>query len=253
MSEELDNLKSMSLGDHLEELRGRLIMIILGIFVGLVVCLCFGKYLLQFLVIPFERAVEGSDADAFLTAIHPTEGFLMYIKASLIFGLLLTSPWVLWHVWSFVSAGLYKKEKKFVYAVVPISAILFISGAVFFMLVVAPMVMDFLVTFNEGLGFITSSFTLQNYVNMVLMLMLVFAMAFQMPIVVVFGERMGLVTIEQLTKGRKFVLLGLVIVSAMVTPPDVISQVALATPLYILYEGSILVCRFTRMRKNKQK
>jgi sec-independent protein translocase protein TatC len=303
MSEELDNLKSMSLGDHLDELRGRLIMIILGIFIGLVICLCFGKFLVSSLQIPYENALkqlhksqeqdpnlpelsvaepdkavakpaEGATDVEFLryeisqlkaevdilraevydiplTSKAPADTFKIYLKVSLLFGLLLSSPWVIWQIWAFISSGLYKKEKKFAHAVAPASTILFISGVLFFMFVIAPLVMQFFVKFDKMFD-VDTQWTLLNYVNMILGLTLVFGVAFQMPIVVVFAERVGLVKIEQLGQGRKFVLLGLIIVSAMATPPDVISQIALAVPLYILYEGSILVCRFMRTRKAKQ-
>jgi sec-independent protein translocase protein TatC len=173
---------------------------------------------------------------------------LVYIKVCLFFGLLITSPWVFWHTWAFISSGLYKHERKYVHVVVPLSAALFITGSIFFMAVIAPLAFSFFIRFNERLA-LASNWTFQNYINMVLMLTLVFGIAFQLPIAIVFAERMGLVSIEQLTKGRKFVLLGLVVVAAMATPPDVISQIALAVPLYGLFECSILFCRLTRRRK----
>lgn len=245
---EVNELRSMSLGDHLEELRARLILIILGVFAGLIVCLFFGGYLVDLLTIPFAKAINSPDAIKELQTIQPAEGFLVYIKVCLFFGLLITSPWVFWHLWAFVSSGLYKHEKKYIHVVVPLSAALFMVGSIFFMAVIAPLAFGFFVKFNERLS-LASNWTFQNYINMVLMLTLVFGLAFQLPIAIVFAERMGLVSIDQLSKGRKFVLLGLVIVAAMATPPDVISQIALAVPLYGLFECSILFCRFTRKRK----
>lgn len=348
-----EEMTSMSLGDHLEELRTRLILAICGLFLGLVVCMFFGSYLIDLLLIPYNKAMkdikeskekvafepserfvvnlvpyasamkilgdkdqlesvdtsniymvripanEKSDAEnknspvslditqyskemklpeeekelesygatktffAYLspygkykgkklTTINPSEGFMVYLKTSLIFGLLLTSPWVIWQLWAFVASGLYKKEKKFAYSVAPASAILFISGSIFFMMTIAPLTMKFFMRFDEFLGF-DSQFRPLDYINMILLLTLVFGVAFQMPIIVVFAERMGLVTIEILTKNRKFVVLGLVVLSAMITPPDVVSQIGLAGPLYLLYELSILACRFIKRRKEKEK
>ena len=183
--------------------------------------------------------------------LGPVEGFMVYIKTCLLFGLLITSPWVIWQIWAFVSAGLYHKEKKYVHVVSPISTVLFVTGALFFMLVVAPMVMSFLIGFDARMG-VRSFWSLQKYINMVFSLTIVFGAAFQMPIVIVFAERLGLVTVEALAKNRKFVMLGLVIVAAMATPPDVISQVSLAIPLYGLYEISIIVCRIWRARTKKK-
>jgi sec-independent protein translocase protein TatC len=131
--------------------------------------------------------------------------------------------------------------------VAPISAVLFVTGALFFMLVVARLAMGFLVRFDAALG-VQSFWSLQKYIDMVFSLTLVFGVAFQTPIAIVFAEMLGLVTIEMLTVNRKYVILGLTIVAAMATPPDVISQIALAIPLYGLYEASILFCRIRRKR-----
>jgi sec-independent protein translocase protein TatC len=377
-----EHLKSMSLGDHLEELRARLILAILGLFVGMVVCLFFGKVLIGVMSRPFEKenaklekkfekleaeklatmrekrkaagigdqpqaVIEtydqingcraytlfqvlgkliealqedemppnepnsvpptdkpdagddpvrevaliahhptegfmvyvtldkldkvlgeleesgsiieypkngmpvGQSETAQITTHSPVEGFMVYIKVCMLFGLLLTSPWVIWQIWAFVSAGLYQKEKRYVHVVSPISTVLFVTGSLFFMMVVAPLVMRFLIGFNTKIG-VGSLWSLQKYINMVFSLTIVFGAAFQMPIVIVFAERLGLVTVEALAKNRKFVILGLVIVAAMATPPDVISQISLAIPLYGLYEASILFCRIWRARSRKK-
>lgn len=361
-NEKDEQMTSMSLGDHLEELRTRLILAISGLFVGLVVCMCFGSFLIDLLLIPYNNAIETikeeektvsfdpSDryvinlvpyengmellkddksqefletsslymvnltphehglkdpntnakpepagtsrgltlnltpydkdmdipeksgdlessplSDGFfayltpyeakestkLTTINPSEGFMVYIKTSLIFGLLLTSPWLFWQIWAFVASGLYKKERKFAYSVAPASAILFITGSIFFIITIAPITMKFFISFDAFLGF-TSQFRPLDYINMILTLTMVFGLAFQMPIVIVFAERMGLVSIEVLTKNRKFVILGIIIVAAMITPPEPISQLGLAIPLYLLYEISILACKFIRRKKKKE-
>ena len=246
-----EELKTMSLGDHLEELRSRLILTTLGVFAGLILCLFFGKFLIGLLATPFEKATNSTDVLRHLQTIQPAEGFLMYIKVCLVFGLLITSPWVFWQIWAFVSSGLYRHERKFVHTAAPISALLFITGAIFFLVIIAPLAMGFFIAFNERLS-LASNWTFQSYINMVLALTLVFGVAFQMPIAIVFAQMMGLISINALAKARKFVILGLFIAAAMATPPDVISQIALAVPLYVLFEGSILMCRFRQWRK-KQK
>ena len=133
----------------------------------------------------------------------------------------------------------------------PVSAALFIAGAGFFIWVVAPSVMGFFVNFDTGIEFVKTVPTLQSYINFVLSLTLIFGLAFQMPIAIVFVEKMGLVSIEALVKARKIVALALLIIAAMVTPPDVISQISLALPMYVLFEGSILVCRILHKRKRR--
>ena len=247
--EKHENLKTMSLGEHLEELRYRLIRAIAGAGVGLVACLFFGRYLMRVIAKPYEVAMKIAGLEPEFIAIQPPEKFLVYIKTCLVFGLVISSPWVFYHIWAFISSGLYRHERKFIYVVAPASALLFMTGAVFFMVVIAPMAMLFFIKFDTGIDFVRFSSTLQNYVNLVLSLTLIFAVAFQMPIAIVFAERMGLVSIQTLTSVRRYVILGLVIAAAIATPPDVISQIALAVPLYVLFEGSIVVCRFLRRRK----
>jgi len=238
----------MGLGDHLEELRTRLILTFAGLLIGVIVCLFFGKFFINILTIPFGKALGTENVLRQLQTIKPAEGFLVYVKVCLFFGLLVSSPWVFWQIWSFVSSGLYKHERNFVHAVVPASSILFITGALFFLFAIAPLAMSFFIRINEGLS-VSSNWTIQSYMDLILGLTLVFGIAFQLPIAIIFAERMGLVSVPALQKGRKFVILALVIIAAMATPPDVISQIALATPLYILFESSILICKFLRKRK----
>jgi sec-independent protein translocase protein TatC len=235
----------MSLGDHLEELRLRLILAILGLVAGLVVCLFFGGYLLRLIAAPYAAAMEKANLEPVLLAIQPAEKFIVYFKTSLLFGLILSSPWVFYQLWAFVSAGLYPKERRYVRRIIPISVLLFIAGSFFFIKVVAPMAMMFFINFNPVFDFVKVNFTLTNYVSFVVSLTIVFGFAFQMPIAIVCLEKLGVITLAGLRKYRKYVILLLAIVCALVTPPDIISQIALALPLYALYEISILVCRLT--------
>lgn len=247
--EKTEDFKEMSLGDHLEELRYRLLMVVAGVGVGLVICLCFGKILLIFMAKPYKNVMIAAGLEPQLQSIQLPEQFLVYIKTSLVFGVILSSPWVFYHLWKFVSAGLYRHERRFIHVAAPASAALFIVGAFFFILVIAPLAMTFFINFNTGIDFVKIVPTLQNYISFVLSLTLIFGAAFQLPIGIVFAERMGLVSVATLVSVRKFVVLGLVIVAAIVTPPDVVSQVALAVPLYVLFEGSILICKFLKKYK----
>ena len=246
-------LKSMSLGDHLDELRYRLVRMIFGLAAGVIICVIpiFGHRLMRLLTAPYKAAMENSGLTPKFIAIQPAEQFLVYLKTCLVFGLLLSAPWFFYQIWAFVTSGLYKRERKFVYAVAPASAVLFVAGTLFFMVMIAPLALKFFITFKTGVDYIEFSSTLQNYVHLVLALSLIFGLAFQMPIAVVFAERMGLVSIEAMANARKMVILGLVVVAAVVTPPDVISQIALAVPLYVLFEGSLVVCRILRKRQTK--
>jgi len=308
----------MSLGDHLEELRARLIMALLGIAVGLAICLFFTKPLIKFLEKPYLEAVQsleptaqvplrndanspaafstgkhlifvftvpaleklgaepgvvsialsgdpnaaavqgtqiavtqlpGSGSANSLQALGVAEGFLTYIKVALIAGLVLSSPWVFYHLWMFISAGLYTEERKFVTTAVPLSATLFICGAIFFVVIVAPLSIGFLVKFNKAVLDVTSNFRFGDYISFVTMLMLVFGVAFQTPIAIYLLNRTGLVSTEALRRSRKFVVLIIFIVAAMATPPDVVSQVTLAIPLYMLFELGIILSDVSRRRR----
>ncbi len=241
---------TMSLGDHLEELRSRLILAIIGLVVGAVVCLIFGSKIIAFIEKPYV-AVMGTEAR--LQTLAPADGFVSYMKISLVTGLILSSPWVFYQLWMFIAAGLYPNEKRYVHLAAPFSAALFIAGALFFVFVVAPITLGFLVKFNERVLGVNSNFTFQNYISFVTVLMLVFGIAFQTPVAIFFLNRTGLVSLQALRRSRKFALLGVFVVAAMVTPPDVISQITLAVPLYLLFEIGILLSYFASRRKTEDR
>ena len=314
---------TMSLGDHLEELRGRLILAITALLIGTGICLLFGTRIIKFIQKPYTKVFQASDDESQIeeettklikdlfdnarrkltadpntqdiepkteefvqkffteailallndpnyTAIRPlgnqisperrlqilspAAGFISYIKIALMAGLILSSPWVFYQIWMFVAAGLYAHEKKYVHSAVPFSATLFVAGALFFLFVVAPLTLSFLVKFNEGVLDARSNFTFADYISFITMLMLVFGAAFQTPVAIFFLNRTGLVSIQALRKSRKFVLLGIFIIAAMATPPDPISQITLAIPLFLLFEMGILLSVFAeRRRKSREK
>ncbi len=186
-----------------------------------------------------------------LQVIAVAAGIISYIKIALIAGLLISSPWVFYQLWMFVAAGLYPQEKRYVNIAAPFSAILFVTGALFFLIVVAPLTLKFLVSFNERILDVKSQFTFQHYISFVSHLMLVFGLAFQTPTAIFFLNRTGLVSIAALNKSRKFVVLAICIVAAMATPPDVISQITLAVPLYLLFELGILLSYIASRRRRK--
>jgi len=239
---------TMSLGDHLEELRLRLLLALAGLAVGAIVCLFFGSKIIAFIERPY-IGVMGEDAR--LQTLAPADGFVSYVKIALISGLIISSPWVFYHLWMFVAAGLYPSEKRYVRMAAPFSASLFVAGALFFIFVVAPITLGFLVSFNKRILGVNSNFTFQHYISFITTLMLVFGIAFQTPVAIFFLNKTGLVSLKALRRSRKYVLLGVFVVAAMATPPDVVSQVTLAVPLYALFElGILLSCLARRRRKS---
>ncbi len=238
---------TMSLGDHLEELRLRLALALAGIIIAAILCLFFGSKIITFMEAPFVR-IMGTDAR--LQTLAPADGFVSYMKISLVSGLIVSSPWVFYQLWMFISAGLYIKERKYVRFATPFSAALFVAGAMFFLFVVAPITLGFLIKFNKSVLGVSSNFTFQNYISFVTTLMLVFGLAFQTPIAIYFLNKTGLVSITALCESRKYVLLAIFVVAAVTTPPDVISQITLAIPLYLLFELGILLARFIKPNKS---
>lgn len=237
---------TMSLGDHLEELRMRLIYALTGLVICAVIGFCFGPKIITLIEKPYTNVMG---AEARLQTLSPADGFISFIKIALITGLIVSSPWVFYHIWMFVVTGLYPDEKRYVYLAAPFSAVLFICGALFFLFVVAPLTLNFLVKFNEKMLGVNSQFTFQNYMSFVTHLMLVFGMAFQTPTAIFFLNRTGLVSLKALTGSRKYVLLTVFVIAAMVTPPDVISQITLGVPLYLLFELGILISYIASRRK----
>jgi len=283
----------MSFGDHLMDLRARIIKSIYGLAIGFVICLFFGKYILSFLSMPVMVAMIANDMDPQLKTLSGPEAFITYIKIALICGIFLSSPWIFYHLWGFIAAGLYPKEKKYVNTFVPFSAALFVLGGVFFILVVAPISFNFFINFTAGFDapqveknpitsfmlevlapdykpdtkngdkntgdsqsddsesvsarkktFIEQEFKLKEYVSLIAVLSLAFGLAFQTPLAVFLLGRLSIVSLHAFQSVRKYVFFSIVILSALMTPPDVVSQIALSLPMYLLYEVGILLLRF---------
>jgi sec-independent protein translocase protein TatC len=239
---------TMSLGDHLEELRMRLLKALAGLAVGVVICLIFGKLIVLFIQGPYVKVLGDQSR---LQTLAPTQGFTSYVKIATISGLIITSPWVFYQLWMFVAAGLYPHERRYVCVSVPFSAALFVAGAFFFMFVLARPSVTILLKVDRWLG-MEPRWTFPYYVSFITSLMLVFGIAFQTPLAVFLLTKTGLVSIESLKRVRKYVVLVIVIVAAMATPPDPLSQIALAVPLYLLFELGIILS-YIGQRKAAQK
>jgi len=237
----------MSWGDHIEELRRRLIFALVGLTVAIMASLFFGKAIITFIEKPYTLAM-GKNVQ--LQSLAPVDGFTTYMQISMIGGIVIASPWIFYQLWMFVSSGLYPKEKCYIHLAAPFSAILFIAGALFFTFVIAPITLRFLVMFNRDILGVDSNFTFQNYISFITVMMLIFGLAFQTPIAIFFLSKVGLISVQALSQSRKFVLLGIVIASAILTPgSDVFSLVSLAIPLYLLFEVGILLSYLTGCKK----
>ncbi|MCA9042376.1 MAG: twin-arginine translocase subunit TatC [Planctomycetaceae bacterium] len=171
------------------------------------------------------------------------EAFLVYLKVSVVAGIVLSSPWILYQLWLFVAAGLYPSERKYVYYYLPFSVGLFLIGVVFCFYVVLPFVLTFLLSFNESMG-VTAQIFLREWISFAIMLPVMFGVSFQLPVVMLFLERLSICTVETYREKRRMAILIISIVSMVMTPSDPQSMIAMMIPLLILYELGILICGF---------
>jgi sec-independent protein translocase protein TatC len=237
-----DNTR-MSLGEHLEELRRRLLYALGGLGLMMALSLVFGRELLALLQAPYRRVLaEKGHEEALLAAFTVTDAFLTYFRVSLLAGLILSSPWVFYQLWLFVAAGLYPRERRWVRWAAPFSALLFVAGAAFFLGYVSRPMLRFFMSFTDWLN-LEPVIRLRDLVAFMTNLMLVFGLAFQTPVLVFALGRMGLVTRQTLAKYRRHVIVGMLIVAALLTSPSPIDQVALALPMWLLYELGLLLLR----------
>lgn len=178
-----------------------------------------------------------------LSALKVEEPFMIWVKAGLIVGAVLASPGIFYHLWSFVAAGLHAHERKYVYVYLPISVGLFVSGVVLAFFFVLYYVLEFLLTFNGQLDVAVEP-RLSYYINFVLLLPLGFGLAFQLPLVMVFLERIGLFTVQAYISSWRIAILVIAVISMMVTPADLTSMFSLMIPLIFLYFFGVLMCKY---------
>ncbi|AQT68572.1 Sec-independent protein translocase protein TatCy [Anaerohalosphaera lusitana] len=249
MQIEHEKLASMSLGDHLEELRIRLMLAIGGVFAGMIIGMILAGRLISFLVAQYRGIMEEAGKEPSMQFIEMADPIIVYLKISLFIGVVIAAPWIIYQLWAFVASGLYNHEKKFMKTVTPACTILFLTGAAFFFKFVGPMAIRFFVKLDYGSDFLSYNPTLRSYISFLLTLTIVFGLGFQLPIVIIFANKIGIVTVDMLKQGRKYVIMGLFIVAAVITPPDVFSQIALAVPMFFLYEASIIFCQIAAKKK----
>ncbi len=240
--------KGMTLMEHLAELRTRLVRAFIVVGMAFIVSYTFAEQLFAALCQPLIDALpEGSKL--IFTALP--EAFFVYLQVGLVAAVFVASPYLFYQIWGFVSPGLYEEEKKYMVPMALISAIFFIGGASFCFFVVFPYAFTFFVGFaSEDIAAMPS---LSEYLGFALKLLIAFGLIFEMPLFTFFLARMGVVTAQIMRNGRKYAVLCIFIVAAILTPPDVISQLLMAFPMMLLYEMSIGVAAiFGRKKKSDE-
>ncbi len=224
---------------HLLELRSRLLKIVIGLVVSILIFLPFSNELYTWLAQPLLKQMP---AGAHMIATAVTTPFLVPMKVATLVGIVASLPYTLYQVWAFVAPGLYEHERRFIGPLIVASTALFLLGMSFAYFFVFPVLFGFVATSApQGVSVMTD---IGSYLDFVTTMFVSFGVAFEVPIAVLLLVKFNLVKVSVLKEARSYVIVGAFIIGAILTPPDVISQVMLAVPLWLLYEAGLLVAQF---------
>ncbi|SNS81644.1 twin-arginine translocase subunit TatC [Tropicimonas sediminicola] len=263
---------SAPLIEHLAELRTRLIRSVVAFFIAMVACFFVAEPMLNFLVEPIADILRARGENPQLIFTAPQEKFFVLIRISLIFGLALSFPYIGYQMWRFVAPGLYRSEKNAFLPFLVASPLLFLAGASFAHFVVTPLAMNFFIGFSDAIPALAAMLTgesipetveneelrtiflgsVRESLDLTLKFILAFGICFQLPVLLTLMGKAGLVSVEGLRNVRKYAIVGILTLAALVTPPDVITQVILFVVVYSLYEVSILLVARVERKRNEE-
>ena len=253
---------SAPLIEHLAELRSRLIYSVVAFIIGIILCFGVATPIFNFLTAPLCEVLAARGQDCELIFISPQEGFFVAIKISMLGGFALAFPIISYQLWRFVAPGLYRSERGAMLPFLIASPFMFFLGAAFAFYVVTPLAYDFFLGFQQvgAEGEIVESTaapsvvfqgSAQEYLNLTVKFIVAFGLCFQLPVLLTLLGKAGLVSSRGLADVRKYAVVGILMLAAIATPPDVVSQVILFTAVYGLYEISIFLVR--RVEKDKDR
>ena len=235
--------KEMPFLEHLEELRWRIIKSAIAVIIGMVICLFFSQQILDLMILP----THGLDTPLELQVLKVQGMFMVKLEVGFFGGLVLALPFVLVQFWRFISPGLIETEKHYFFPLIAFSTILFLIGLSFAYFVILPLAINFFIGLASG--DIKPNIAIDFYIGFVLRILLVFGFVFELPMISYFLSKIGLLTPAFMRKYRRHAIVIIFVVAAILTPPDVITQVFLAIPLILLYEFSIWIS--TIVERNK--
>ena len=242
--------------EHLTELRSRLILSVIAFLICMVCVFPFSKYIFNFLAMPITEllAVQNEANDLIFTGLQ--QGFMVNVKISFFGGFIVSFPFVGFQIWRFIAPGLYKKEKLAFLPFLIASPLLFIIGAAFAYFIVLPLAFNFFLSFQNttdlnNLVGIKYLGTINEYLSLTMRFILAFGICFQLPVLLTLMGKAGLVSSASLIRIRKYAIVSILIIAAVVTPPDVITQIILFSVMYSLYEISILLVKIVEKKKEE--
>ena len=249
--------------EHLAELRSRLINSAVAFVIAMIICFAVWNPIYNFLTQPLCGALAAEGQDCGLIFIKLQEGFMVAIRISLLGGFVLAFPVIAHQMWRFVAPGLYKQEKNAFLPFLIASPILFFMGAAFAFYVVTPLAFDFFLGFQQGtvpgegdvpsdVAAIAFQGSAEEYLSLTMKFIIAFGMCFQLPVLLTLMGKAGLVSAEGLKSVRKYAVVGILVLAAVVTPPDVITQIILFTVVYMLYEISIQLVAMVERKREAQ-
>jgi sec-independent protein translocase protein TatC len=233
-----ENVAEATFLSHVVELRNRLFYALLGVGAVCIALLPFANDVYAFIAHPL---LQKMPAGTGMIATDIASPFMTPIKLVFIVSLVLAAPWVLYQLWAFIAPGLYRHERRLVFPLLFSSTVLFYSGMAFAYFVVFPVVFEFFIsTAPPGVSVMTD---IKSYLDFVFGMFIAFGIAFEVPVAVVLLARIGVLNPHKLAQQRPYVILGIFVVAALLTPPDVFSQTFLALPMYVLFEAGLVVAR----------
>lgn len=243
--EHLKGSRAQDLMARADELRSRLLRTTAVVFAVFIVCFVFAQKIFVWLKHPLMEAMpKGGD----LHFLGPMEVFICYVKVSFLIAACVSAPYAFWQVWKFIGPALPETARRFVKPFFIASLILFAAGVVFCYVAMLPVTLEFLVGMADGLA--VPLLSVDDYVDLVVFMLLAFGAAFQLPLAIIILEMLGIITVEMLTKNRRAIFLVILVIAAVVTPtPDPLTMMAMATPMYLMFEAAILVIKWTSRKR----
>ncbi|WP_335872641.1 twin-arginine translocase subunit TatC [Bacillus sp. 2205SS5-2] len=226
----------MTVYEHIDELRKRLLIVVVFFLFAIIASF----FLAEPLIVYLQNADEAKEIT--MNAFRLTDPLKIYIQVIIFLSLLMALPLILFQLWSFVSPGLYEKERRVTLSYIPVTVILFLGGLAFSYFILFPFVVDFMLNLSVNLE-IEQEIGINEYFQFLFQITIPFGFLFQLPVIMLFLTRLGIITPMLMSKMRVYAYFGLFVIAAMITPPDIMSHLLVTLPLFVLYEISLGICK----------